>query len=753
MERPLDADPARFRLASEAYRIGHAAALDPMLAASTADVTPLPHQILAVYRELLPRVPLRFLLADDPGAGKTIMAGLYLKELVLRGACQRALIVAPGSLVDQWCEEMRSKFQLDFAIVGEDAHAQDGDPFAGGSLLVARMDQLARRDDWRSCLPRYDWDVIIVDEAHRMSAHVTSMRRGPEKTLRYQLGEQLSGLARQFLLMTATPHNGNEADFQVFLRLLDPDRFTGLPRRAGERADTHGVMRRLVKEDLLTFEGKPLFPRRVATTLAYTLSPAELSLYESVSAYVRTEMGRVDRLLAQGQAQRGHAVGFALTLLQRRLASSPRAVLRSLERRRDRLRQSLEDGEYRGTQTRASWNVAPDEDAEDWEDSELLHEVWDAATAARSRAELEAEVASLDVLVIQARAVEASGRDAKWAELRTILTEEVLSPEPDGSARKIIIFTEHRDTLNYLVDRIGTWMGRPAAVAQIQGGLARAERLAVCESFTHDPAVQVLVATDAAGEGLNLHRAHLMVNYDLPWNPNRLEQRFGRIHRIGQQRTCYLWSLVAEQTREGQVYQRLLQKIAVQEGAYHGNLFHVLGQDGAFGGASLRDLLMRAVREADSPQSAAYLDRVIDAGVAASLESLREEDAMLAVHLGDSDVRAAREQMEQARLRRLQPGYVRDFCLPAIRELGGAVYPREPGRFEVTRTPFGLGLPSAWERVTFDPDRVMGGGCAPGRSSGAWAPVAGRPGRRGPGPAGRGAAAWRGLRRSPSARC
>src|SRR6266571_281674 len=286
---------------------------------------------------LLERTPLRFLLADDPGAGKTIMAGLYAKELMLRGDAERILVVAPASLVEQWQEELADKFGLRFELLTRQlADSQvDGSVFARFPLLIARMDQLSRSDDLKAQLDRCDWDLVVVDEAHRMSAHYF----GPElhTTKRYQLGQLLGRHARHLLLMTATPHSGKEEDFQLFMALLDSDRFEGRYRDAVHTVDTEGLMRRMVKEELLTFEGKPLFPERRAYTVPYPLSDAEMELYEAVTQYVREEMSRADRLKQEGDTRRGVTVGFALTVLQRRLASSPEAILKSLERRRHRL--------------------------------------------------------------------------------------------------------------------------------------------------------------------------------------------------------------------------------------------------------------------------------------------------------------------------------------------------------------------------------------------------------------------------------
>src|SRR5690606_876685 len=330
-----------FRLAAEAYRIRLAHLFDPVLAVHTSLIEPLPHQITAVYGEMLPRQPLRFLLADDPGAGKTIMAGLLIKELIIRGDVHRCLICVPGNLAAQWQDELWFKFQLHFDILTRDTFeaAVTGNAFLETDRAIIRLDQIARDDDLKDKLRRTEWDLIIVDEAHKMSAHFW----GDElrETKRYRLGKLLRGITRHFLLMTATPHNGNEADFQLFLQLLDQDRFEGRFREGVHEVDISDLMRRMIKEDLRHFDGRPIFPERRAYTVSYPLSPDEKRLYDAVTEYVREEFNRADNL----DEQRRGTVGFALTVLQRRLASSPEAIFQSLRRRRKRLEARLEEAE------------------------------------------------------------------------------------------------------------------------------------------------------------------------------------------------------------------------------------------------------------------------------------------------------------------------------------------------------------------------------------------------------------------------
>jgi superfamily II DNA or RNA helicase len=712
--RPLDAEAVDFKLVAECQRITLAGLFDPMLAVTTSDIQPLPHQLRAVYGELLPRTPLRFLLADDPGAGKTIMAGLYIKELILREDVKRCLVVAPGGLVDQWQDELYLKFGMAFEIlVPQFSETVFGaSAFEQHPLLIARMDQLSRNEDLLADLARSEWDLVVVDEAHRMGAHYFSGKL--EKTKRFQLGEQLGDIARHLLLMTATPHSGKEDDFQLFLTLLDRDRFEGKYEKKIHTTDTSGVMRRMVKEDLLTFDGKPLFPERIAQTVPYELTELEQDLYEQVTTYVREGMNRAAKL----DGKRRNTVGFALTILQRRLASSPEAIYRSLQRRAERLERRKQDVLAGGVvaEPDAGDAFGADEFDDDEFSAEELEraedELVDAATAARTIEELDAELLDLEALIKAAERVRASDTDKKWSELRTILEDNTLATAAGGEERrKLIVFTEHRDTLDYLARRIGSLLGRPEAVQAIHGGVRRNQRRQITEEFTNNPACQILLATDAAGEGLNLQAAHLMVNYDLPWNPNRIEQRFGRIHRIGQHEVCRLWNLVAENTREGEVFKRLLEKIEEQRKAYGGKVFDVLGA--AFSETPLRTLLIDAIRYGELPETRANMERVIDASVAHGIDELLAERALVTETLQRADIAALRALMDDARARRLQPHYIEGAFRAAFPRLGGKIRRRERGRFEITHVPAQLRasargpVASRYARVTFDIDHVV----------------------------------------------
>ncbi|MBD2528204.1 DUF3883 domain-containing protein [Nostoc flagelliforme FACHB-838] len=718
------ADGANFRLASEAHCIRLAYLFDPLLAVHTSLVEPLPHQITAVYGEMLTRQPLRFLLADDPGAGKTIMAGLLMRELLIRGDLHRCLVICPGSLAPQWQDELSQKFHLRFEILTNDRieSAVTGNAFAEMPLVIVRLDKLSRNQDLQAKLAQTDWDLVVCDEAHKMSA---SFFGGEIKeTKRYKLGKLLSTLTRHFLLMSATPHNGKEEDFQLFMALLDGDRFEGRFRDGVHVADTSDLMRRLVKEDLLKFDGKPLFPERQASTIEYELSDLEAVLYKRVTEYVREEFNRADAL--ENEGRKGN-VGFALTILQRRLASSPEAIYQSLLRRRERLQKRLRQEEVFRQGSNATIiefkEVVDLEDLEDdledipGEEREATEqEVVDLATASRTIAELQTEIKLLEELEQLALRVRRSGKDKKWEELSNLLQNDAEMFNAQGHRRKLLIFTEYRDTLNYLTDRIRTLIGRNEAVVNIHGAMGREERRKMQEAFTQDIEVQVLIATDAAGEGINLQRAHLMVNYDLPWNPNRLEQRFGRIHRIGQTEVCHLWNLVAKGTREGDVYLALLKKIEAEQKALGGQVFDVLGK--AIAGTELRELLIEAIRYGDQPEVRDRLNQVVhDKLDQQRLRELLEERALARDSMDIAKVQQIREEMERAEARRLQPHFIASFFLEAFTLLGGTLRQREPQRYEISHVPavirnrgrqIGVGEPLLlrYERVCFEKDLI-----------------------------------------------
>jgi superfamily II DNA or RNA helicase len=685
----FDAPGEEFKLAVEAYRIDLAHLFDPMMAVHTSNVEPLPHQITAVYESMLPRQPLRYVLADDPGAGKTIMAGLFIRELIMRADARRVLIVAPGSLVEQWQDEMSEKFGLDFRLFSREMVEQtrSGNPFDDADLMVARLDQLSRNEDLQEKLRTSHWDLVVVDEAHKMSASFYGNKLNT--TRRFELGKLLGSITRHFLLMTATPHNGKEEDFQLFLSLLDSDRFYGKFRDGAHKVDVSDLMRRMVKEELLKFDGTPLFPERRAKTASYKLSDLEAALYAAVTDYVKEEMNRADRLQ---DGKRKGTVGFALTTLQRRLASSPEAIYQSLKRRHQRLKRRVDEEKLLqrgGAYLAETMDLAAPDDLDDLtgEEVEDLEEtVVDQATAAQTIQELETEILILERLEQQAKEVVHSGQDRKWDQLSSLLQNTPEMHDADGRQRKLIIFSEHKDTLNYLTVKIRGLLGSEEAVINIHGGIRREDRRKAQELFRNDPATRVLVATDAAGEGVNLQNANLMVNYDLPWNPNRLEQRFGRIHRIGQTEVCHLWNLLAAETREGDVFQRLFEKLEIERQALGGRVFDILGE--LFEEKSLRELLIEAIRYGEDPQTRARLLRRVEGALDTDrIKTVLQRNALCEEVMDEKRLFAVKEEMEKAEARKLQPYFIRAFFNQAFQSMDGELRPRESGRWEITNVP------------------------------------------------------------------
>lgn len=716
----FDADGALLRLVTEAHRIKLAHYFDPYLAIHTSLVDPLPHQISAVYGEMLPRQPLRFLLADDPGAGKTIMAGLLIKELIARSDLERCLVVAPGSLVEQWQDELGEKFNLEFNILTRDMieTSRSGNSFNDHNRLIVRLDVLARNEEIQDkLLKSQEWDLVICDEAHRMSA--TYFGGDVKYTKRYQVGQLLGQICRHLLLMSATPHNGKEEDFQLFMALLDGDRFEGRFRDGIHYADTADMMRRLTKEELLRFDGRPLFPERRAYTVKYELSSKEAALYSAVTDYVRTEMNRVQRF-ADADNKKRNNVGFALQILQRRLASSPAAIYHSLKRRRERLENELAEARLAargrtvgaigepGVSNEVLRNI---EEYGQEEVDELEDIISTGATTAETIDQLEIEVQTLKGLEQMALGVLRSGEDTKWTQLNRILDDDLMV-DSKGNRRKLIIFTEPKDTLHYLVDKVRARLGNPEAVEVIHGGVTREERRKVIERFMQDRDMLVLIANDAAGEGVNLQRGHLMVNYDLPWNPNKIEQRFGRIHRIGQTEVCHLWNIVAADTREGEVYARLLEKLEAAREALGGRVYDVLGE--LFEGVALKDLLFEAIQYGEQEDVRARLFKQVDGAVDQNhlLELLRRR-ALTNDTMPEAKVQELRLEMERAEAQRLQPHHVQSFFVEAFQHLGGRIRKREEGRWEITHVPvrirerdrqIGSGAPiqKKYERICFE---------------------------------------------------
>ncbi len=683
-----------FRLVTEALRIRNAHHFDRFLALQTSAIEPLPHQITAVYEDMLHRQPLRYLLADDPGSGKTIMSGMYIKELLARSDCRRCLIVAPGNLVEQWHEELWEKFKLDFELLTSDflnkSHAAN--PFNAHNHAIVRLDVLARskgklRENFENA---DDWDLIICDEAHRMSAKFHGEKL--DKTKRYQLGEELSMKTRNLLFLTATPHSGKPEDFRLFMALLGADVLKARSRTGVAGIDTKNLIRRLTKEDLRRFDGTPLFPARHAKTVAFELSPEEQCLYDAVTKYVRYESNLAEYSTSDDRVRRRLNVNFALQILQRRLASSPNAIYQSLRRKRMRLEERLAELQN-DPQAIESRLLSEDEilDIYDLPESEIEKteaEISESVTSDNSDEHLQHEVIELRKLENKAQKVLGSQKDTKWLELKRVLDEERKTDET-GNRPKLIIFTEARETLDYLADRVKSVPQHSAHLEVIHGGIPQHKRREIMNRFLYDRDHTILIATDATGEGVNLQSCHLMVNYDLPWNPNRIEQRFGRIHRIGQTIECHLWNLVAKGTREGDVCFRLLEKLEQMRIELHGQVYDVLGE--LLDGESLKDLLWDAIQHADDSNMAEYIARIDEKVNIKRFTELIERNRLTDDVLHKAHIEAIHANIRLASIQALQPHYIQSFFEFAFVQLGGKFNLRsnEKGRYSI-KVPEGI---------------------------------------------------------------
>ncbi len=691
-------NPANVFLALETKRYRFASLYDPLLAMNTSKVDPLPHQIEAVYGYVLKLPRIRFLIADDPGAGKTIMGGLIIKELKLRNLAKKILIVVPGHLKDQWRRELKDRFEESFVVVEREflsAYYAEN-VWQRENQIITSMD-FAKRDDILPAIASAKFDLIIVDEAHKMSAYKYGDKT--EKTDRYRLGEALSKLADPHLLfLTATPHKGDPENFRLFLDLLEPGFFaTAEMLQESIRNKDNPLFIRRMKEDLKDFDGKPLFLPRYVKTVSFKLSDDEKTLYNDVSRYVKEEYNKALR------TDRKRNVAFALVILQRRLASSTFAILKSLERRKKRLEELIK-GVEKG---RPSDSTVDLEEADDLSEEERWkeEELWETLSVAENRQELQAEIGTLSELIQQARNI-----IQKEVEVKVLNLKETMSRlSQESPNKKILIFTESKDTLEYLEKKIRSW---GYSVNTIHGDMRLEERVKAESVFKNE--TQIMVATEAAGEGINLQFCHLMINYDIPWNPNRLEQRMGRIHRYGQTREVYVFNLVAEDTREGKVLLRLFEKLdEIRKALQSDRVFDVISE--VLYGKNLSQLMVEAAASArDLDDILKELDiKVDEAYVSRVKENLGESLATKYI-----DYTRLKEMAEKARENRLIPEYTEAFFNKAFLKAGGRLRKRKDNFLAVESIPYDIrtianednfkrrfgSLLRAYPKITFDKD-------------------------------------------------
>ncbi|PWV37726.1 MAG: helicase [Desulfurococcaceae archaeon] len=650
------ADEALLAIEAERYRL--APTYDPLLAVNISKIDPLPFQIEAVYERILKLPRIRFLLADDPGAGKTIMAGLVYKELKIRGLVNRTLIVVPGHLVDQWVRELREKFQEHFTPIDrEHFKTHYGiNPWEKESRVITSMD-FAKQDDILPSLENVRWDLVIVDEAHKMAAYRYGNKS--KKTQRYRLGEVLSRKTTHMLFLTATPHKGDPENFRLLLDLLRPGFFTTQKFiQQFLRDEDNTIFIRRLKEDLRDPEGKPLFTKRYPKTIKFRLSDTEAELYNELSHYI---VSQYNLALRRTKKERRN-VAFALIILQRRMASSTYALLKSLERRRKRLEELLEKRELPSEREEAFVDIDELEDLEESGDLEKETK-WETISLAENEEELKKEIEKLSDLIEKAKRIVEGESEIKLVELKRAIEEGFRKIREIGGNEKILIFTEFKDTLDYLVNKIKSWGYQ---VTFLHGGMSLEERIKAEEEFRHK--AKIMVSTDAGSEGTNLQFCHLVINYDIPWNPTRLEQRMGRVHRYGQKKDVHIFNLVAGNTREGSVLSKMLDKLdEIRNTLGSDRVFDVIGD--IFQNKNLYRLLQEAVI---STRDMGAIVREIDVDEN-TIKRLR--DTVLGESLATKQINYTRmrEIIEKMRERGLNPSHVEEFFRRAFEKAGGRI--------------------------------------------------------------------------------
>ncbi len=680
-------------LCLESIRFSHASLFDPFLAMNVSKIDPLPFQIEAVYGYVLKLPKVRFLIADDPGAGKTIMAGLIIKELKLRGVIKRILIVVPGHLKDQWRRELQERFQEPFTLIGRqvmDAHYGEN-VWERENQIITSID-FAKQEEILHTLANVQWDLVVIDEAHKMAAYRYGIKTS--KTDRYRLGEVLSKNTKHLLFLTATPHKGDPENYRLFLDLLEPGFFAtkNMVKESIERGENPLFIRRL-KEDLKDFDGRPIFTNRYALTLKFRLSDKEKVLYNKLSDYVVSQYNKAIQKISH------KGVAFALLILQRRLASSTYALYKSLERRKEKLKRLLKESELK-----VKSPFFEMEDYEDFEEEERWKKEseWESLSLSETKEELNREISIIDELISLASEIITNEEEVKLQELKKAIEEGFKKIEELQGNKKILIFTESKDTMEYLVNKIKSWGYR---VNYIHGGMGLEERIEAEKVFKNE--TEVMVATEAAGEGINLQFCHIMINYDIPWNPNRLEQRMGRIHRYGQKKDVYMFNIVTEDTREGEVFKKLFDKIEeIKNSLGTDKVFDIIGD--IFYGKNLYQLIIEAVTQAKTiDEIIREIDIVVDSDYIQRIKEILGES--LATR--NIDYTRLRETAEKAKEFRLIPEYVEEFFKKAFLKAGGKYRIKKDGFLSIENIPYEIKniaksifgpIASFYPKVTFD---------------------------------------------------
>lgn len=649
-------------LSLEALRYKFASLFDPFLAMSTSKIDPLPFQLDAVYLHALKMPRMRFMIADDPGAGKTIMAGLIIKEMKLRGLVKRILIVTPGHLKQQWKRELKDKFQENFTIVDRGFLNTYGSesPWEVENQTITSID-FAKREDVRNSLLGVEWDLVIVDEAHKMAAY--KYGKNTTKTSRYKLGEVLSKRSRNLLFLTATPHKGDPENFRLLFDLLEPGFFskTHMITEAKENNDNPLFIRR-IKEQLRDFEGKPIFTKRYTYTHKFQLSDVEMDLYNKLSKYVITQYN-----IALSKNNRRN-FAFTLLILQRRMASSTYALLKSLIRKKEKYEAIIKNPSLL-KDTKLDLTDREDEsEAERWEQETQ----WELSTVSKSLEELKDELNTINELIDMSKSILNNGDETKLNELKKILKS--IGDE------KVLIFSEAKDTLDYLFKRLTSW---GYSVNVIHGGMSMEQRIEAERVFRKE--TQIMVATEAAGEGINLQFCHIMVNYDIPWNPNRLEQRMGRIHRYKQKKDVTIFNLIAGNTREGKVLARVLEKLdQIRKAIGSDKVYDVIGD--IFPGKNIYQLVIDAVSRRRN------VDDIIKNDIDIKIDEDYKEKLLTEVMeeglVNSIDYKSIDEISERTKELKLVPEYIEEFFKKAFEKAGGKFRARKDNSISIRSVPF-----------------------------------------------------------------
>lgn len=663
-------DPVKFTLFAEAERINSAYQFDPLFAVNCSIVAPLPHQVEAVYKYLLPMPKIRFLLADDTGAGKTIMTGLLIKELMMRGLIERILIITPGGLTKQWQEdELAVKFNLPFKLVNRATFSSEPTVFSTANRIITSIDFISR-DDVLEVAKNASWDLIVFDEGHKLSAYDYGNK--VYKAKRYTAAEELSKQCEHILLLTATPHRGRTDTFKKLLQLLDEDIFATeeVASTRIKELEHNGINKffiRRLKEDMKDWNGQPLYKARFTRTVAYQLTPEEKQLYEAVTDYLTKKK-------EEATETKNIHVSLALTVMQRRLVSSIFAIKNTLYRRWNAL-QSIVDEVNKNPNLWKQRYRLDEFDIEDIDDFDELEdderEALDGIlsdpkkfrlfTTANSIQEIQQEAREVKSLYDMANTLyNRNQEEQKFIQLQDLLGSQGVLEHGE----KLVIFTEHKDTLLYLEERLTKSGGYK--VATIHGGKLVDDRREAQWAFAK-PDTQILICTDAAGEGINLQFCRLLINWDIPWNPNRLEQRMGRIHRYGQKQDVLVFNMVANNTKEGQVLERLLRKLDIIRDSMGDDRVYDVIQD-VLENVRLDDII-NSVFNGKNTALNEFINEDVENSTGKFREKIKEQKEKLAHSI--VDYRDARELKENSDERRLQPIYIRLFFEKAFKQLGG----------------------------------------------------------------------------------